>query len=61
MNKMCKCYYCDGKGYINNTYKTSFKKCPVCKGTKLIKEEKCNNTSTVDEALDYLFGDIIND
>lgn len=58
MNKKCKCYYCDGKGYISNTYKTSFKQCPVCNGTKTINENKSSNTSTVDEALDYFFSEL---
>lgn len=53
-----KCNYCDGKGYVSNIYKTSFKKCPVCNGTKEIDKKECNNTSSVEDDINEWFSEM---
>ena len=53
------CSYCYGKGYITNTYKTYFRKCPVCEGTKEVEKVESKNTTSVDEDLDYFFNEIL--
>ena len=53
------CGYCYGKGYITNTYKTYFKKCPICEGTREVEEVESKSTTSVDEDLDYFFNEVL--